>query len=60
MLTDRYGPRVIYVGGIYDLTSRYSGAFTQAFVLLLIAIGSFLFLKPPTPPEKMTGVTEFL
>lgn len=50
----------IYVGWIYDLTHSYAGAFTQSLILLLIVIASFLLMRPPKPPEKVSKITEFL
>jgi hypothetical protein len=42
------------------MTQSYIGAFTQSLVLLVVVIISFLFLNPPKPPEKVTGIQEFI
>jgi len=50
----------IYVGWVYDMTQSYVGAFSQSLVLLFVVIISFMFLNPPKPPEKITGIQEFI
>jgi MFS family permease len=52
----------IYIGWIYDLTGSYVSAYTQALVLLVIAIIIlFMFLSPPKEKPKATqDITKFV
>jgi MFS family permease len=50
----------IYAGWMFDNTGSYSIVLIQGIVLLAIGSVVLLFLDPPKPPERITGVTEFL
>ena len=50
----------IYAGWIFDVTGSYSIVLTQGLVLLAVGSVVLLFLDQPKPPERITGVTEFL